>query len=953
MRVFFLVCLSLVFLVNEAIAIGPATDRDWRTAETQHFRVHFEARHRLLADKVARLSEQIHPRVTAWLRWDPREKTEVVVADFMDQANGLATPMPFNQLYVFVAPPDEGELLQNDDWLHMVLLHEFIHIVHLDKARADPLALRGVFGRFPLLFPNIFQPNWLIEGLATYGESRPTQKIGRLRNSHFEALMRVEAARGFLSLREINADGRGLPLNRAYLYGAYFFDFLARRYGEQAIPRFIETYSDNLLPFRVYSNPQSVTGVAMDTLWDLFIGDLQQSFGAAPQTAPGKDGLGQQLLIAPDLGHLTQGPDGLLYALRYDGITRPELIRRNAEGKLETIAHPSGKARFEVGSRGEILLTQPEVIGEHDYQNELFVSTPEAPALRRFTERGRWREAVWWGDAIDSAETPSPAANRGFVGLRVDADGHTGLWQLDRTGHPEHLLYRAELDENLLGLTAHPNGRQLAFVSRSGEQWRIVEWSPAGTRILISDASIKHSLRYDPTGHLLYVGDEGGAPNLWHLETRDGLWTKRRLTDVNTAVTGLAVGPAGIQVRALVPEGEAIFAVKPLDLPVQILTPQALTPLDADRHRPDVDGHQQRTAIGEKPPQSLSPDLPYEALPTLRPRAWLPVLQVADGAKIVGAQIFGADVLGHHQYTAMPMIELSQGEPLVELSYLYDQRFSLTAARRMLIAKSDNGRVIRSYDIEENVEAVALLPYTRRTQRIYGGLGVSLERNTQYFVGQGKLSWYDERVISLIVGADSRSVQWRSEGPSEGGKVEWQFTRGAPGSDHPGAAHHGQVMGFIPFGNTVLAGRLRYGAGEENAEPFSVGGIEGVGLQTIPRVNQRQFGLRGYDSQTQSGQRMKLGTVEWRIPLDDVDQHFMVPPVGLNRLSTTLFFESARAWTPSNIPAKTNALRARGIELFGELRLGYLLALEMRLGYAEALDGAKDKRAYLTLGRAF
>ena len=110
-----------------------------------------------------------------------------------------------------------------------MLTHELTHIVHLDLARRAPLVMRRIFGRaplwlliFPNTLPNVWGPNWVKEGLATYAESDPGKGWGRLGQSAFEGMMRAEVARGPISLREIHADGRGFPHNRDYLYGSYF-----------------------------------------------------------------------------------------------------------------------------------------------------------------------------------------------------------------------------------------------------------------------------------------------------------------------------------------------------------------------------------------------------------------------------------------------------------------------------------------------------------------------------------------------------------------------------------------------------------------------------------------------------------------------------------------------------------------------------------------------------------
>ena len=202
---------------SELSFVDPALP--WRTLETANFAVHFPERQRHAARSVAGAAERLLPGISTALRWKPSGRIHVVVLDSADFANGLASPVPFNYTMVFLSPPDEGELLQNQSWLDLVLSHELFHLVHLDMARGAPLGLRSVFGRLPFLFPNVFQPGWIVEGLAVHAESSLEKGHGRLGQAAFEGTMRAEASRGFRSLREINAGGRGFPLNREYLYG--------------------------------------------------------------------------------------------------------------------------------------------------------------------------------------------------------------------------------------------------------------------------------------------------------------------------------------------------------------------------------------------------------------------------------------------------------------------------------------------------------------------------------------------------------------------------------------------------------------------------------------------------------------------------------------------------------------------------------------------------------------
>jgi hypothetical protein len=336
----------------------------------------------------------------------------------------------------------------------------------------------------------------------------------------------------------------------------------------------------------------------------------------------------------------------------------------------------------------------------------------------------------------------------------------------------------------------------------------------------------------------------------------------------------------------------------------------------------------------------------------MRPQSWFPIVQVADGAVIAGAWIFGSDVLGVHRYVAAPMAELTQREALGQLAYTYDQRLAVAAARRFSVDSTVGGRGkdLASYWIDEDIQAIALLPHTRRDFRAWGGLGGALGRRTFTVVDQGALRRRDERVGALLFGIDTRAVQWRSEGPSEGGKIEWIGERGLAGGDFPGSAHHLHAMGFLPLRGSVLAGRLRAGRANADAEPFSVGGLDIALPDELPAINRRSFGLRGYDGGAQTGRHMRAGTIEWRVPIADIDRHLMLPPIGVNRLSATFFGEAGKAWQDSQ---DAHLLRSRGAELRGELRLGYLLPVDLRLGHAEALDGKGGKRSYLVMGRAF
>ena len=117
-------------------------------------------------------------------------------------------------------------------------------------------------------------------------------------------------------------------------------------------------------------------------------------------------------------------------------------------------------------------------------------------------------------------------------------------------------------------------------------------------------------------------------------------------------------------------------------------------------------------------------------------------------------------------------------------------------------------------------------------------------------------------------------------------------------------------------------------------------------------LNQREFALRGYTNADAglAGHRARIATVEWRTPIRDVDRHFMVPPVGLNRVSLNLFVDVGAAWEHDTQP---DYRRGVGAELMSELRVGYLIGLQLRAGIARGIDEGGRTTGYLRVGRSF
>src|SRR5574337_1465401 len=90
----------------------------YRTIATDHFVIHFHQGEDALAGRLAAIAEDVWRRVGQALGAPPPARTQVVIADESELANGSATPLPYDTIVVTAAWPPGAEFIGNtDDWL--------------------------------------------------------------------------------------------------------------------------------------------------------------------------------------------------------------------------------------------------------------------------------------------------------------------------------------------------------------------------------------------------------------------------------------------------------------------------------------------------------------------------------------------------------------------------------------------------------------------------------------------------------------------------------------------------------------------------------------------------------------------------------------------------------------------------------------------------------------------
>ncbi|MSQ20664.1 MAG: hypothetical protein EXR39_14160 [Betaproteobacteria bacterium] len=687
--------------------------RNWRTAETPNFRIHSEDEAHVTARRVGDIAERAFALMTRELDWTPRAKVDVVMYSGVDLSNGFATPIPFNLSGIFITAPRDGELLDRAEWLELVILHELTHIVHLDKASSAPAVFRYLFGRNIWTFPNVLQPTWLVEGLTTHSESRAGNRLDRLHSPAFEAQMRDERRRGFLTLAQLNANGRTLPLNRNYLYGAYFFEYLTRTYGRDAAARMVMWYSRQLLPFRVHNSTYELTKQQMDAVWRDFINDLTQQIDAHSATllaAPERLG---ETLAQPQwsIDGVAMAANGDVYAVVDDGIGAPALTRyRRGSNRPEPLTTAHRGARINLRSDGAVLIAQPEVCSGYEVLYDLYRWTADGGLIgggtKRMTHCGRYIRAAWQGK------------DGSVVAIRNDRNGVTSVALLPaRPGDPTRTLIAGNDGRQRLDIAVSQDGRTAALLAKRAGSFELVRLDlvSGAQTILHTDSDPKTDLHMAADSAILFIATAGGVPNIWRFA--DARLT--RLTHAHTAVTQFggmsADGTLGLttletgrqQLRSLNIAGSSVALETRAASPQQISSPPNLLPPSPT-------------------PVALDAERGYNPLPSLLPRSWWPLFGSESGTTSIGATIFGSDALDMHRYLLSPLYEVTQGEVLGAAEYAYRNRHFFSVDREL--------NVRRTTDTGSNEDPVE---YGRRTNAQWVSLAraVRIEREAALGVG--------------------------------------------------------------------------------------------------------------------------------------------------------------------------------------------------------------------------
>jgi WD40 repeat protein len=937
---------SLVFSADPRLG-QPSLDEEWQSLRTDHFNIHYGKRHAALAQRIAVIAERVHARLTKDLAWTPAQPTEVVINDNVDFSNGFAGPIPYNFIYLFPTAPVEGELMSHNEWLELLFTHEYTHTLHLDQATGFPALVRKVFGRttgfiFPIFtFPQAWSPAWIAEGNSIKQESH--SGYGRGNSPIYDAIMRQELIKGLADLSEESYEGyygSRWPFGQVYLYGSYFFDFLEETYGHEKTLYYINNYNDNWIPWRLNNRALTALGINTTQLW----GNFRQYLKArlSPQVVQIMERgvvTGELVEETPYYNRfITPAADGSLIYYHHDAKSKPEIRRIDKQGNIEKLKKLHGVTLLRNHPKHGLLIGKRSVCENTRIFTDLYRLELSSGSMERLTQCQRVLRAAW-----------NPAD--GSILAVLGGDGRNRLARIGTDGKIESL--GEEPTGDLIGdISVSADGRVLAAsVKRHENGWNLELYDIQKQKWELLTAN--EDLEFAP-----HFGDD--ATSLYFISTHGGFVNARRL-DLDTRYTETLTNSLGY-VAEYAPDGQGgAWLVEYTGSGEQIRHmshPQALgTP-----YLPYEDGLIQvknLVSVDEPLPDVAKETESYSSLNTLKPTGWSPLLSYASNqADFLGVQISGRDVLGFHEWFALPgyYFHDSLQEPGGLLFYDFYNRLSLLASHQVSIEEEgdDDGDDALLYDIETRLQLLVHYPFNHLDWNLDLAGGAALE-HIEREGPRSRGEQFDNNISGLILSFDNRHSYLHSNGPTDGLLLTLTGERyGELGdSDFRGSAGIASLDGYLDLGaNHVFSLNLLHGRGDEGIEPFELhGAIDQLDtLGGFTRLGRREYRLRGYSADAElHGTHIGRAGLMWRFPLARLYDGWLTPPVGLGRIWGNLFAETGAAWDSGEEHEYRTGV---GAEFSADLLIGFdNLRVPLTLGYAKGLDRELgESQFYLKLG---
>lgn len=957
--VFFVGAFFAVVVAADDAHAAAAPHLHWQTIHTPCCDVNFPEALRDVGEHAAAVVDECVANASMVLHTEPSQRIQLTIHDTTDSPNGFANTVPYDNVELrAVTPEDDSELSKTDEWMRLLIQHEIFHIVHLDIVHGLPAVVNVVLGKtWP---PNSIQPRLFIEGLAVWAETHFTG-AGRLHSSLFKSPLRIAALQGDRwSLDDVaNVSRRPPGGSAAYVYGSFFMEFLYEKYGSELFAAYAHDYGGSVIPYGVQRSIESFTHRDLALDWQDFLDEIGDDADVIRDRVVARGGptrtrrltrVGGQIrapsfLDANTLVFSADPPDGPpgIYALRGlpNAVPDPQpLVRTNDAADLAVVDDL-------------IVFSQTETQQQWFSFRDLFVLHPN----------GRVRQLT----SMKRLKNPSPIPHS----RKVVAE--------ERTGSVSAIAVVDVDTGDVTRLCTAPDGVLLytPTVSPDGRTVLVSQLDHSGHRSIAAidvASGARSAMVTRDDADLLDPAWSNDGRSFFFVDDRDAVFAVYNF-DVEARVTRRVVDTLGGASQPLqTPDGAAVVFVD------SHLDGVDLYVADVDLAAAAVVDTPTTTRETTTPPTkklSAKPE-PYNALPMLLPRAWVPLV---DGDPIrgfaLGFTTDASDPANLISWTLRGALDTNLFKPSVSASVRFGD-FYLPLSLGLEMRPNVTNRA-RTNDGEPEVHeetivrgsASLTVPFRRR--RASHSLSFGAQR-TLSIDETGVTSAPDSLVPRYPLSVEqpvtqaftldwaySTTEQYRDSVSSERGLSSFMRLRVGDRhllSDVDIRELFVDVRAFSPvpgLSNHIVAGYFSGGAtfDDRPGALFVVGGFVGRDLlQDVFSGNRSGPGvLRGFGGAHLIGDVLASATLEYRFPILEIERGIETLPAFIDRIHGVVFVDTATAFDDGRGIGATSAFATGvGAELRLQMLLGYYGLYIARIGYARGLTAGGVDQAYAVLG---
>ncbi len=877
----------------------------WYTLETDHFSIHFARKSQAddteeLARRVAWYAENAHKNLSSFMSWRPKDKTNIVIGDFYDFVLGWATPFPNN--LIFISPTFPNDMMVNyNDWLEHLIIHEYTHILQMDMAFGLPRFLRKIFGR--VVVPNVAMPLFFHEGFSVFNETEFTGQ-GRCQSTYHKMKIRTAVLEKNLFPIDKCATYKlaQFPSGETpYLYGGEFFAYLAEKYHRDKLVSYAHRYSRGF-PLFINTRAKQVFGKSIYSLWKdwhrAIVNEYQseaESIGQRPLTNSTKITNEGFYLDSPIFSK-----DGdKIYYLSQNSHEFPSIkVLDLTKNKTKTILKKIISSPINISLDGtKLIFSSREVYRKYYIFDDLYLYDLTSKKLQRLT----------YGLRASDPDIAPDGNKIIFVGNEL---GQTNLFLMDLNTQAITQLTYSDGYTQYACPKFSPDGKKIvvSIWKREGFQDIYLFNLESGwlTPITHDQALDIHASWSKDGEYILFSSDRSGVFNIYayHLK-QDKAY---QITNVLTGAFRPTISPDNQKLIFLLYSAKG-YDIHLMDIKLDSLSSD-VTKVDESIREPQrtLNKIQRKRQSAEDRLDRITDPIQatlyyYNPFPSVFPKFWLPLAQYYNSWSI-GLLTYGVDVLAQHNYLVGGLYDFQEKKPSIYLEYIFD-RYLPTI---QISGSYEKGKI---YCALTNI-----FQFSKIGQKQDLSLSCVLKKNDYLMSG-----------MCLTYGFSNAQMYSYSISPERGRNFRLAVCH------YPKffASEYNLTKFDIRANNylnlpcrhhiLMLSGNLKASLGDTIAQKsFAIS----------------QANLRGYSGEEIKTQHMLKTTVEYRFPLFWIERGLGTLPLFFKYVSGTIFYDLASKI--ENKQLKTDkTLMTIGSELNIQTLFFYEITVNFKIGMATDL----------------